>query len=223
MSSISLLFLMALSLLLSGCSTSMNGSINSTPDPTYVFDRAAPVLVTVPQKSENSLQSKHYVSRVVSSLKNHGFTDIHTEGDPSQAKIPIKTVFFVEVSKKTASYKYRGADYGTVQAGSTTNCNSYAYGNMGTANCLTTPTTSYGVVGYSDKVGYTTGYFFTIFAFDAQSKQKVLSLLASSYKKGCAEYKLYDFLADQALSRMSFDQMVQQKFSVKMPEGYHCK
>ena len=156
-------------------------------------------------------------------MRSNGFQKVFTENEKSKINEPIKMVVFVDADNKTSSYTYRGADYGTVQTGSTTSCNSYGYGNMGTANCTTTPTTSYGVVGYSDKTGYTTGHFFSLAAFDVQSKQKVLSVVASSFNSGCSDGKLYDFLSDQALSRMSFYQMVKQDFTVKMPEGYRCK
>lgn len=223
MKSIVAAFLISSALALSGCTTFMKGSVNSIPDPTYIFDRDAPVIVTITPNSTNSLQSKYYISHVVSALRSHGFQKVFTENEKIKINKPTKMVFFVDVDNKIASYTYRGADYGTVQTGSTTNCSSYGYGNIGTANCTTTPTTSYSVVGYSDKTGYTTGHFFSLSAFDVQSKQNVLSVMASSFNSGCSDGKLYDFLSDQALSRMSFYQIVNQDFTVEMPEGYKCK
>lgn len=223
MKSVSLFFSATLLLLLSGCATFMEGSIDSTPDPTYVFNRSAPVVVTVASNAANSLQSKYYISRVVSALKSKGFTAVYTDNDYSSAEAPIKLVFFVDVDSRISSYTYQGTDYGTVQTGSTTNCNSYGYGNMGTANCTTTPKTSYGVVGHSNKTGYTTGHFFTLTAFDLPSNQKVLFALASSFNSGCEGIKIYDFLAEQALFRINFSQIIKQDFSVQMPDGYRCK
>lgn len=222
MKSIGGVMLVAAAPLMTGCATFMKGSINSTPDPTYAFDRSAPMIVTVPPKSRNSLQSKYYISRVVAALRSNGFQAVFTDHDRSRANEPIRIVVFVDVDTETSAYIYRSADYGRVQTVSTTNCNTYGYGNMGSANCTTTPTTSYGAVGRSDKTGYTTDHFTSLAAFDVESKQNVLSLTASSFNSGCAEAKLYDFLADQALSRMSFDQMVKEDFTVRMPHGYRC-
>ena len=106
------------------------------------------------------------------------------------------------VDNKTSSYTYRSADYGTVQTGLTTSCNSYGYVNTGTASCRTTPTTSFGVVGQSDKTGFTTGHFFSLTGFDVKSKQKVLSAFASSFNSGCTDGNLYEFLADHESTRV---------------------
>ncbi|SIR35866.1 hypothetical protein SAMN05880558_11271 [Aeromonas sp. RU39B] len=208
-----------------GCTTLMKGSIDSTPDPTYTFDRHSPVVVTVVSSSKNALESKYFIHKAVNELKKNGFDKVFLEGDIGNISEPIKLVFFIDVSNKTTSYAYRSADYGTVQTGSYTNCNAYAnrIGTGATAYCTTTPTTSYQIVGYSDKVGYTTGHFFNLIAIDMQNKQNVLSVVASSFNSGCSDEKLYEFLLEQAISRMSLVHKIKQDFEVEMPEEYQCK
>jgi hypothetical protein len=207
-----LLILIAAATLLSGCTTLIKGNFISKPDLTYTFDRSAPVVVTVAPKATNPQQSKNYITRVVSALKSNGFSEVYTENDRSQASAPIKMVFFVAVENKTAPYSHIEPQYGTV--GSTTTCN----GNMG---CTTTP--SYGLIGYLPKLDYMKVHDFALFALDAQSKQNVLSVAATSFNSDCTDNNLYDFPSFQALSRMNLNQIVKQDFSVKMPEGYRCK
>jgi hypothetical protein len=207
----------------SGCAIQMKGSINSMADPTYVFDKNSPIFVTVLPQSENSLQSKYYISRAVSLFERNGFRKIFVGSGQAEIKESAKIIVFVDVSKKTSSFSYRGADYGMVQSGSVKNCNAYEYGNSAAVNCTTTPVSSFGVTGYSDKIGYTTDYVFLLEAFDVGTKQKVLSVQTTARDVNCADDKVYDFLAEQAMARMSFNGQVRQDFSVKMPNGYRCK
>ncbi len=209
-------------LFLSGCATIMTGAINSIPDPMYSFDLSSPVIVTVPSAANNALQSKYFIAKVVSALRNKGFSNVYTENDIGQAKDSLKVIFYVSVDKKTSTYTYRSADYGQVPDGSKTNCDGYNYGYSNTVNCTTTQKTKSGVIGYSDKTGYQTGLFFYLSAFDIKSQQQVLSVSAASLEDSCTDESVYDFLADESMTRMRFDQIIKQEFSVKMPKGYRC-
>lgn len=209
--------------LLSGCATFMRGSLESTPDPTYPFsDMNAPILVMASPESANILQSKYYVQRVVSALRMRGYNDVMAEQDRAKLKAPAKIEFWVDVSSKTQSFTYRSADYGTVQTGVATNCDTYEGRHSSATRCVTAPTTGYGVIGYSDKTGYSVSRQFILNAVDLKERRKVLQLQATSFNSGCSDLADFDFLAEQALDRMNFYQIVKQNFTVKMPKGYQC-
>ena len=208
---------------LSGCATFMRGSLESTPDPTYPFgDMNIPIVVMASPESANVLQAKYYVQRVVTALRMRGYNDVVAEQDRAKLKAPAKIEFWVDVSSKTQSFTYRSADYGTVQTGVATNCNTYEGRHSAATSCVTAPTTGYGVVGYSDKTGYSVARQFILNAVDLKERRKVLQLQASSYNSGCSDIADFDFLASQALDRMDFYQIVKQNFTVKMPKGYQC-
>lgn len=210
---------------LSGCAPYMAGTIESTPDPSYSFDKSAAVLITVVENSSNSLRSRYYTPRVAATLKRSGFQNVYTDSDKAQAKEPFKIVVFVSTDTEITSYQYRSADYGPVTTGATTNCNSYGYqyGYGTTTNCTTTPTTSLGIVGYSDKTSQTTKHYFSLSWYDVPSRKEVLSVLTSSSDGWCTDEKIYDFLANQTFGRMSFTHLVNQNFRVQLPDESHCR
>lgn len=208
---------------LSGCATFMRGSLDSTPDPTYPFSNLeTPIVVMASPESTNVLQAKYYVQRVVSALRMRGYTDVVAEQDRLRLKAPAQLEFWVDVESKTQSFTYRSADYGTVQTGVATNCYTDEGRHSSSTRCVTAPTTGYGVIGYSDKTGYSTSRRFVLNAVDLKQRRKVLQLQANSANAGCSELADFDFLAEQALERMNLYQIVRQSFTVKMPEGYSC-
>lgn len=223
MKAIKLLCCLAVFTVLSGCATFMRGSLESTPDPTYPFSNLdTPILVMASPESANQLQSKYYVQRVVSALRMRGYNEVVAEQDKAKLKSPARLEFWVDVSSKTQSFVYRSADYGTVQTGVATSCDTYEGRHSAATRCVTAPTTGYGVIGYSDKTGYSTTRQFILNAVDLKERRKVLQLQATSGNSGCNEIADFDFLAEQALERMNFYQIVKQNFTVKMPKDYQC-
>jgi len=210
-------------LLLCGCATTMRASLESTPDPTYPFaDPETPVVVMAAPQSANELQSRYYVPRVVAALRARGYRHVVGETDLDKLDSPARMQFQVEVRSETRPFTYRSADYGPVPT-VTTECRTDEGRHGSATHCVTVPGSRYGVVGYSDKTGYRTLRYFTLTGYDLLSHRKILQLQATGANAGCAEISEYDFLATQALNRMSFDHIVQQNFSVEMPEGYRCR
>lgn len=91
-------------LLLTGCSIFMKGSVSSTPDPTYNFDRSAPVIVTVTPQGANSLQSKYYIPHVISAMKNNGFQKVFSENERDKTNEHIKLFVFVDIFSSMAKF-----------------------------------------------------------------------------------------------------------------------
>ena len=89
--------------------------------------------------------------------------------------------------------------------------------------CNSTPTTTWGPVGSSERTGYTTLSTFNIKAKDEQSRRTVFLLRASSYNEDCQDAKVEDFLVQESLDNLDFRNRVQRKYTVTLPEGHSCK
>lgn len=217
-------FLSGLAVLqLCGCATIMRASLESTPDPDYPFGKPdTPVVVMAVPGSENELQSRYYVPRVVTALRQRGYRQVVAETDLDRLDTAARLQFQVGVRSESRPFTYRSADYGPVPT-VVTECHTDERRRGSSTHCVTVPGTRYGVIGYSDKTGYRTLRYFTLTGYDLVSHRKILQLQATGANSGCSEIAEYDFLATQALARMSFDHIVQQNFSVEMPDGYRCR
>lgn len=89
--------------------------------------------------------------------------------------------------------------------------------------CTSKPNTTYGPVGTSERTGYTTLSTFVATARDDVSKRPVYLLRASSYNEDCQSSKVEDFLVEQGLQNLNFEDRLQRNYTVTMPEGYRCK
>ncbi len=77
-------------------------------------------------------------------------------------------------------------------------------------------------MGYSDKIDYSTEYRFSFNLFEVGTKRHLLAANTYFYPRGCSEDKIYRFLSEQAFQRIDFYQVVNQNFTIEMPEGYRC-
>lgn len=215
--------LLWLTALLSGCATQLEVALNATPDPDYQFDRKATVLVTSANGSdESALNARYYLRDMVNALKEKGFQEVYTDTALPQKHAPIKMTVTLDVSSRQVSYRYTATDYGQVATSTSTVCkNSKKKDDRLT--CTSTPNTTYGPVGTSERTGYTTLSTFIATAKDEVSKRAVYLLRASSYNEDCQPAKVETFLVEQGLQNLNFEDRVQRNYSVTMPEGYRCK
>ena len=215
--------LLLLTSLLSGCATQMDVAINATPDPDYHFDRQATVLVTATGGSdENALNARYYLRVMVSAMKDQGFRNVFTDTTLPKNHAPIKMTISLDIGSKQVTYRYTATEYGQVATSTTTQCKKNKK-KTDQLTCTSTPNTSYGPVGTSERTGYTTLTTFTATARDEVSRRAVYLLRASSYNEDCQAAKVEAFLVQQGLQNLNFQDRVQRNYTVTMPEGYRCK
>ncbi|WNO59437.1 hypothetical protein [Rheinheimera sp. MMS21-TC3] len=207
-------------IIMSGCATNkvMDASYSSQVDPDFSFTRDKRVAVLVSEQG-NSLESKYYVTQVVEALKQRGFINVHSYTEIPNLNAPVDIAVIINVSKKSDSYQYSGANYGLVDSGnSTVNCT--GWGNS--VNCTENKQKTFGVTGYSTKTGYLTGYYFSANWFNVQNEQKIMFSFASSYEEGCTDRAVFEFLISQTIARLDFEKPNEYDYAIKMPENYSC-
>jgi len=205
---------------LSGCVLykTMKGSFTSQIDPDYLFSYDKRIAVMA-SKSGNTLVTKYYVNHIISLLKEKGFKEVYSYREVPKLGLPFDIALIVDVSKKTDTYEYEGANYGMVDSGnSTVTCS--GWGNS--INCNERKQQTIGVTGYSKKTGVVTGYFFNAHWYSVESEQKIMYNFASSFEKGCSDRGVYEFIIEQTVHRMDFSRPNDYKYSVKMPPEYIC-
>lgn len=215
--------LLLLTALLSGCATQLDVAINATPDPDYHFDRQATVLVTSTGGSdENSLNARYYLRDMVRAMQDQGFRNVFTDTTLPKNHAPIKMTVTLDVDSKQVTYRYTATEYGQVAKSTTTQCKKNKK-KTDQLTCTSTPNTSYGPVGTSERTGYTTLTTFRVTARDEVSRRTVYLLRASSYNDDCQAAKVEAFLVQQGLQNLNFQDRVQRNYTVTMPESFRCK
>ncbi|MHA3738779.1 hypothetical protein ACXR0M_24295 [Pseudomonas sp. Eth.TT006] len=215
--------LLILTALLGGCATQIDVALNAIPDPDYPFDRKATVLVTSANSAdENALNARYYLRDMVNALKDRGFQEVYTDATLPGNHAPIKMILTLDIGSRQVSYRYTATDYGQVPTSTTTVCKNTKKKDD-RLTCTSKPTTTYGPVGTSERIGYTTLSTFTVTAKDEASKRTVYLLRASSYNEDCQAAKVEAFLVEQGLQQLNFEDRVQRNYRVTMPEGYSCK
>ena len=215
--------LFILAALLSGCATQLDVAINATPDPDYHFDRQATVLVTSTGGSdENSLNARYYLRDMVRAMQDQGFRNVFTDTTLPKNHAPIKMTVTLDVDSKQVTYRYTATEYGQVANSTTTQCKKNKK-KTDQLTCTSTPNTSYGPVGTSERTGYTTLTTFRVTARDEVSRRAIYLLRASSYNDDCQAAKVEAFLVQQGLQNLNFQDRVQRNYTVTMPESFRCK
>ncbi|MFJ2284086.1 hypothetical protein ACIOUG_23565 [Pseudomonas sp. NPDC087803] len=215
--------LLLLTASLGGCATQLDVALNAIPDPDYPFDRKATVLVTsASATAENALNARYYLRDMVNALKDRGFQEVYTDADLPGKHAPVKMTINLDIGSRQVSYRYTATDYGQVVTSTSTVCKNIKKKDD-RLNCTSTPNTTYGPVGTSERTGYTTLSTFTATARDEVSKRTVYLLRASSYNEDCQAAKVESFLVEQGLQNLDFHDRVQRNYTVTMPEDYRCK
>lgn len=215
--------LFLLTVLLTGCATQMEVAVNGTPDPDYVFDRQAPVLVTVTQgNDEHALNARYYLRDMLNAMKDQGFREVFTEATLPKKHAPIKLTVTLDIDSKQVTYRYTATEYGQVPTSTTTVCKDKQKKDKRLV-CTSTPNTQYGAIGTSERTGYTRLTTFTATARDEASKRAVYLLRVTSYNENCQDSKAEAFVVEQGLQNLDLRDRVQRTYTVTMPENYSCK
>lgn len=208
-------------LMLSGCASYMKGSINSVPDPGFVFDKSAPVLVRVANDSDEPILAKHFFGNTLTFLRDKGFQRVYTEDNLPRGGVEPKLYVVVDVNKRTRVHEYTSADYGNVATGETTECTTENLKNGEKSTCTTKAIMTREIIGYSKKRDYYTERQFLLSILNSEQKP-VLESQASYFGNKCPQDKIYRFLATQTFQRVDLRSIVEQDFVVEMPEGTTC-
>jgi hypothetical protein len=208
-------------LLLSGCARYMSGSLNSVPDPGYAFDKNAPVLVLVASDSDEPMLAKHFFGNTLTFLRAKGFQRVYTEDNLPNGGVVPKLFVVLDVDKNTRVHEYTSADYGNVATGETTECTTESTKKGEKATCTTKAIMTREIIGYSKKRDYYTERRFLLSMFNSD-KKPVLEAQASYFGNQCPQDKIYRFLVTQTFQRIDLRSVVEQEFTVEMPEGTTC-
>lgn len=215
-----ILLIVGITLAITGCATNkvMDGFYQSEVAPNYQV-LPSQIIVVAASRSGNTLESKYYVDKTVSSLENRGFNNVYSLHEFKKTSLPADIVVFINVSQDTSSYQYQDPMLGLVNTGDATiNCT--GYGNF--ATCTKNQETRLGITGYTTRTDYLTGYYFSATWIDTLSKETVMFVLASSFEEGCSKNATYGFLIPQTIKRLNFEKPLQYEYSVRMPETYTC-
>lgn len=204
-----------LSVLLTGCSTTevMQGHHVSNVDPDVRIAKTAKIKIQGSEKGDE-LTNKRYIPNVIASFNALGYKDVSTE-----VKNPdyILTINFRSTEKKK---NISVPIFNDVNDGSYTTCNKPKDGKS-EVNCVRTEKTITRVTGYR-----TVSAMVSIYTFDFKIKDKkgdtVLVSSSSLENENCSKWKVFEFLAKEAVAKTSFTNPMDQGFTVKMPENYQC-
>ncbi|MGL6093055.1 MAG: hypothetical protein ACRC07_23715, partial [Pseudomonas paracarnis] len=171
---------------------------------------------------ENSLNARYYLRDMVRAMQDQGFRNVYTDTTLPKNHAPIKMTVTLDVDSKQVTYRYTATEYGQVANSTTTQCKKNKK-KTDQLTCTSTPNTSYGPVGTSERTGYTTLTTFRVTARDEVSRRAVYLLRASSYNDDCQAAKVEAFLVQQGLQNLNFQDRVQRNYTVTMPESFRCK
>jgi len=171
---------------------------------------------------ENALNARYYLRDMVNALKDRGYQEVYTDASLPKNHAPIKMTVSLDVGSRQVTYRYTATEYGQVPTSTSTVCKT-SKKKDDRLTCTSKPNTTYGPIGTSERTGYTTLSTFIATARDEASKRPVYLLRASSYNEDCQSAKVEDFLVEQGLQNLNFEDRVQRNYTVTMPEGYRCK
>ncbi|PXF31333.1 hypothetical protein WH50_10415 [Pokkaliibacter plantistimulans] len=206
---------MALSLLLTGCATVMDGKINTYVNPYKPVNTNGTVLAL-----DADLEGKGYLQSLSLTLLGRGFSAVYpVEELPAKAKPD----YYVRLGlgKRSEPYTVREPQYGYVNTG-TWERTCTTVDNK--ERCVSRPRMAWDVVGYSNELRNATLYTVTLAWHEPDNRtgEPILKVVTSSRKEGCSDDKVYRFLITQAALRFTQMQSSENDFSVEMPEGYQC-
>ncbi|MBJ7556757.1 hypothetical protein [Marinomonas spartinae] len=205
-----------LSVLLAGCSTSelMQGHHVSNVDPDVRIAKTAKIKIQGSPKGDE-LTNKRYIPNVIASFNALGYKNVSTDYKHPDYILTIN--FHSSEKKKDLSVPI----FNDVNDGYYTTC-SKPKGTNQEVNCVRTERTVTRVTGYR-----TVTAMVSVYTFDFNIKDNkgapVLVSSSSLENETCSKWKVFAFLAKEAVAKTSFTNPMDQGFTVKMPENYQCK
>jgi hypothetical protein len=210
-------FLMLFSALLAGCSSNvkLSGQNVSNVDSNVNIDKSAAIAV-ISSEEGDPLTNKRYIPDVISAFEERGFTNVSEVQSTPDYRLVVN--FTSETKTETKQVPIfnneRNLPY--------TVCRRNADSN--TRTCFTRyrhfmePIVS----GYKTVDTPTNIY---IFQFKLTDKQNNLILDSTNtvVHANCSKWKMFEFLAKDAIVRANFNNPVDKPYAVEMKQDYNCQ
>lgn len=210
-------FLVLFTFLLTGCANNitLSGHNVSNVDATIVLDKSASVTV-ISNAEGDQLTSKRYIPNVIEALKTRGFSNVSEMPDNPDYTIEVNfhTETTIETKQVPIFSHERNIPY--------TICHRNVGSN--TRTC----TTRYRYFMNPIVSGYSTvNSPINIYTFQYKLKDKESNLLLDATSTvihaSCSKWKMYEFLAKDAIARANFTTPIDKPYAAKMPEDYDCQ
>ncbi|REG85120.1 hypothetical protein [Marinomonas pollencensis] len=211
----SILLFAALSILLSGCAsnTTLSGRYLSNLDPNIDIAKSASILVRS-NKEGDSLTNRRYIPDVIQALTQLGFTNVAAQMTAPDYILVVNFTSKQENLQQTVPVftRHRGTPYVICHQNKNNNrvCTTHYHYNA--------PIVS----GYRSITTSTNLHTFEFTLYDQQDTP-ILEVTSNVVDEDCSQWKIYKFLAADAIARINFSTPVDTQYSVTMPEDYSCQ
>ena len=211
---VSLLFVV---ILLSGCAQNTKQvGLYSNVDPSVDIPKDALILVT-PEKKGDVLTNKRYLNRIVEKMSDEGFVNASS----SIEKYDFYLVF--DYRNETDNLVYKTPIFRNRVTGTITSCKQKKQDNASvTTHCRTHNQTQRRLSGFKE-VTRSVEYNVVQMKIIKPDDDLVFDIVMRTPNKGCSRWKNFEFLTEQAFEKLNFEDLVEESFSVEMPEGYDCR
>ncbi|PYF81128.1 hypothetical protein DFP75_105219 [Marinomonas alcarazii] len=210
-------FLVLFSVFLTGCSSNvkLSGHNVSNVDATVDIDKSASITV-VPDKDGDQLTNKRYIADVMNALKERGFSNVSdsTSNPDYRLAINFTSEEITETKKVPIFNNERNIPYTVCHRNPTTNART----------CYTRyrhfmePI----VKGY-DKVETPTNLYTFQYKLTDKAGNLILDSSNTVMHEECSKWKMFEFLAKDAILRANFNDPVDKPYTVEMTEDYSCQ
>jgi hypothetical protein len=209
-------FFVLCSALLSGCSSNvqLSGHNLSNLDSSVEIDKSAAIKV-VSSENGDQLTNKRYIPNIVSALKERGFSNVSAaQTNPDYTfSVNFYTETKVETKKVPVFNNERNMPY--------TVCHKDTGSNART--CTTHYYYMAPIVSGYNSVATPTNIYTLHFKLTDKQNNPIVDSTNTVIHENCSQWKMYEFLAKDAIARANFNDPVDKSYSVEMQEGYDCQ
>ncbi|NLQ17393.1 hypothetical protein HGG82_07105 [Marinomonas sp. M1K-6] len=210
-------FLVLFSALLSGCSSNvkLSGHNVSNVDSSINIDKSAAIAV-LPNKAGDPLTNKRYIPYIINALKERGFANVSESPNDLDYQLVVNftSEAKIESTQVPVFNNERNLPY--------TIC--HRNPSSDTRTCITRyrnfmePIVS----GYKTVESPTNVYTFHYTLADQQNKL-LLDSTNTVVHANCSKWKMFEFLAKDAIARANFNNPVDTPYAVEMKPDYSCE
>ncbi|GAA0831742.1 MULTISPECIES: hypothetical protein [Marinomonas] len=210
-----ILLLVVLMTVLSGCTSNvtLSGRYLSNVDTSIEIAKSSAILVQSNEDGDE-LTNKRYMPDIIHAFNQLGFSNISEQMTSPDYTLIVNFTSKEENQIQTVPVftRERGTPYVVCHQNKNNNrvCTTHYYFNA--------PMVS----GYRSVSTPTNVYTFN-FILQDQHKSPVLNVTSTVVHEDCSQWKIYQFLASDAIARTNFKTPVDKQYSVTMPESYRCQ
>lgn len=211
-----LFILVLFATILSGCSSNvkLSGRYLSNVDPSVDIAKTSSILVVSNSKG-NRLTNRRYMLDIISAFKARGFTNISETAKDPDYKLIVNFSSEEQIKQQSIPVftNERSMPYTTCHQRKDNGqqvCSTHYY--------FRTPM----LRGYRS-VNIPTNVYTFQFTLKDKQNNAILDSISTVVHQDCSQWKVYKFLASDAIARTSFSTPVDKQYSVKMPKDYRCE